>query len=141
MTINNRYLEKELSWLAFNERVLQQAADKSVPLLERVRFLGIYANNTDEFYKVRVAKIKRQLLHCRDQHHPQQSLLDQIQQRSLQAQHTFDVIYRALLMEMAQRGFVYLMNINSSHRSNNGSRTILGSISSLILRRYHCPIS
>ncbi|PSU71319.1 polyphosphate kinase 1 [Photobacterium phosphoreum] len=108
MTINNRYLEKELSWLAFNERVLQEAADKSVPLLERVRFLGIYANNTDEFYKVRVAKIKRQLLHCRDQHHPQQSLLDQIQQRSLQAQYTFDVIYRALLIEMAQRGICLL---------------------------------
>jgi len=44
------YIEKELSWLAFNERVLQEAADKSNPLIERMRFLGIYSNNLDEFY-------------------------------------------------------------------------------------------
>ena len=47
------YIEKELSWLSFNERVLQEAADKSNPLIERMRFLGIYSNNLDEFYKVR----------------------------------------------------------------------------------------
>ncbi|WP_237742376.1 hypothetical protein, partial [Yersinia pestis] len=47
------YTEKELSWLSFNERVLQEAADKSNPLIERMRFLGIYSNNLDEFYKVR----------------------------------------------------------------------------------------
>ena len=45
------YIEKELSWLSFNERVLQEAADKSNPLIERMRFLGIYSNNLDEFYK------------------------------------------------------------------------------------------
>jgi len=50
------YIEKELSWLAFNERVLQEAADKSNPLIERMRFLGIYSNNLDEFYKVRFDK-------------------------------------------------------------------------------------
>ena len=104
MTINKLYLEKELSWLSFNERVLQEAANKSVPLLERIRFLGIYANNIDEFYKVRVAKVKRQLLHHRNQDNQPQQLLDQIQQRSLQTQHTFDIIYNALLIEMAQCG-------------------------------------
>ena len=53
------YIEKELSWLSFNERVLQEAADKSNPLIERMRFLGIYSNNLDEFYKVRFAELKR----------------------------------------------------------------------------------
>ena len=48
------YIEKELSWLSFNERVLQEAADKSNPLIERMRFLGIYSNNLDEFYKVQM---------------------------------------------------------------------------------------
>ena len=45
------YIEKELSWLAFNERVLQEAADKSNPLIERMRFLGIYSNNLMNFIK------------------------------------------------------------------------------------------
>ena len=56
------YIEKELSWLAFNERVLQEAADKSNPLIERMRFLGIYSNNLDEIYKVRFAELKRRII-------------------------------------------------------------------------------
>lgn len=53
--INNR----ELSWLSFNERALQEAKDQSVPLLQRMRFLGIFSNNQDEFLKVRVANLIR----------------------------------------------------------------------------------
>lgn len=53
---------KELSWLSFNERVLQEAADPSTPVVERIRFLGIYSANLDEFYRVRVAHIRRQAL-------------------------------------------------------------------------------
>lgn len=54
-------VEKELSWLSFNERVLQEAADQSVPIIERVRFLGIYSNNLDEFFRVRVADLHRRM--------------------------------------------------------------------------------
>ena len=57
--IQNVYLNRELSWLQFNARVLQEADDATVPLIERLRFLGIFSNNLDEFFKVRYATIRR----------------------------------------------------------------------------------
>ena len=56
---DNKYIDREKSWLAFNARVLQEAGDETVPLLDRLRFLGIFSNNLDEFFRVRYAAIRR----------------------------------------------------------------------------------
>ena len=55
----NNYIDREKSWLTFNARVLQEANDVNVPLLDRFRFLGIFSNNLDEFFRVRYAAIRR----------------------------------------------------------------------------------
>jgi polyphosphate kinase len=55
----SNFIEKELSWISFNERVLQEAENPDVPEVQRLRYLGIFSNNLDEFFRVRVADVSR----------------------------------------------------------------------------------
>ena len=59
MDSDKHFFNRDISWLQFNDRVLQEAEDPSVPLIERIRFLGIHSNNMDEFFRVRYSSIRR----------------------------------------------------------------------------------
>jgi len=113
-----RFFEKEVSWLSFNERVLQEAADKSVPIVERVRFLGIFSNNLDEFFRVRVANVKRRVLIDQDigDDSPIKTLLNKIQKKVLKLQEEFEVIYMTVLLELA-RHHIFLINEDQLNES------------------------
>jgi len=111
MTSEKIYIEKELSWLSFNERVLQEAADKTVPLIERVRFLGIFSSNLDEFYKVRFSDVKRRILIGQERGEKEDSkqLLTEMQTKALKLIQEFDDLYSELLLELARRR-IFLVN-------------------------------
>ncbi len=104
---------RDISWLSFNERVLQEAEDESVPLRERIRFLGIFSNNLDEFFRVRVGALKRMVsLGSKARMHLEQSpeaILEEIQEKVIGQQKKFDHIWNDLLREL-KRQKIFLVN-------------------------------
>lgn len=102
---------KELSWLAFNERVLQEAADHRNPLIERIRFLGIFSNNQDEYFKVRVANLRRksQLEEMRSGTKEARTLLNKVQAKVRKLSDEFDAIYADLAVELEKKK-IFLLN-------------------------------
>ncbi len=100
------YLNRELSWLSFNERVLQEASDERNPVVERIRFLGIYSNNLDEFFRIRVANIRR-LIAVKEKSAigydgSYKNLYAQIREVVLKQQKEFDLAYQKLLGELSK---------------------------------------
>jgi polyphosphate kinase len=107
------HINREISWLSFNERVLQEASDPSTPLIERLKFLGIFSNNRDEFYRVRVATINRLTklgkkaidIYGDDP----KELLQKLQHKVIEQQQHFEEIYQELLHELAKEN-VFIIN-------------------------------
>lgn len=123
MESTDLYYPKELSWLAFNERVLQEAADKNNPAVERIRFLGIYSNNLDEFFRVRVGDVKRQILIAynagdEEESERQRLLLLQIQRKVLELSKKFDAIHKEVVKALAR----YNIYILQKHELNDYQR-------------------
>jgi polyphosphate kinase len=105
------YIPRDISWLSFNERVFQEATDKTVPLIERIKFLGIFSSNLDEFFRVRVATLKR-LMEVRKNakevmgENPRK-LLKQIHKTVIEQQKKVDEVYTQLVKELeSQKIFI-----------------------------------
>jgi polyphosphate kinase len=109
-TTMNAFYNRELSWLAFNRRVLQEAEDGGVPLMQRLRFLGIYSNNNDEFIKVRLAGLIRMAQNGKTKKmlltggYTAQELIGLIDLDVSEGQRKFTEIYERVLGEMAREG-------------------------------------
>lgn len=107
-----QWINRERSWLSFNERVLQEAEDKSNPLIERMRFLGIFSNNRDEFFKVRVANIKRVAelpgKNTLSTGEDPKEILDNILKVVLKQQIRFDKAYTQLLKELEKEDIYFV---------------------------------
>ncbi len=107
-----KIVNRELSWLSFNERVLQEALDEKVPLIERIRFLGIYSNNMDEFYRVRVANIRRMLSFRKPKmtgfNGNAEELYKEIRRVVLKQQEKFEFAYQEILAGLKLVGILQL---------------------------------
>src|SRR6476660_1424059 len=104
--LKRKTIARDVSWLSFNARVLQEAADPNVPLKERIRFLGIFSNNLDEFFRVRVATLKRMIqVGSKANMHLEENpeiILEEIQMTVLNQQSEFNRIWEGILEELKE---------------------------------------
>ena len=111
--MQKRTIIRDISWLSFNNRVLQEAADNTVPLKERIRFLGIFSNNLDEFFRVRVAALRKMIeLGSKAKMHLEVDpgrILEEIQEKVLLQQASFERIWNDILRELTREN-IHIIN-------------------------------
>jgi polyphosphate kinase len=108
------FINREISWLSFNERVLQEAADPNTPLFERIRFIGIFSNNLDEFFRVRFAAVRRMVDLGSDEENllgdfTPQELMDKIQNIVISQQQKVQAIFKDIFEEL-KKDNIFMIN-------------------------------
>ena len=107
------FKNRELSWLDFNARVLQEAEDKKVPIIERLRFIGIFSNNLDEFFKVRYATVKRIALSGKKQKKLYKGpnatdLLQMITNKAIELQEKSDQVLESIIDDLKDENIFFV---------------------------------
>lgn len=123
-TTEKYFVAKEISWLHFNERVLQETQDKGVPIIERIRLLGIVSNNLDEFFRVRVADVRRRILLEKAQDAKESSaakLLRELQKQIANLHEEYSRVYKELFDELKKNHIYFL----TEEDLNDGQRRYL----------------
>ena len=141
--MKNNYIPRDISWLSFNARVLQEANDQSVTLKDRIRFLGIFSNNLDEFFRVRVATLKRmvELIEKKkslniDILDSPQLILDEIQKVVLKQQSEFNRIWGNINRELIKRKILII----NDRKLNNEQKVFVKDYFDNVVRPYIIPL-
>lgn len=119
--LKHKYINRDLSWLSFNERVLQEGMDIRVPLIERLRFLGIYSSNMDEFFRVRIATVKRLGKTYKGDinetlaGYSQKELLEKLHSKIQELQFEFEITFNEIIVALEKKG-IKLINEKQLNR-------------------------
>ena len=118
------FLNRELSWLAFNERVLLEAADSAVPLLERLKFLSIYQSNLDEFYRVRIGILTHRAILTPNKVDELSGLspeeqIRQAQRVTAEQQGLMESVWKLIRSQLKAENLVIVLTLCSDHYGRN----------------------